>query len=58
MSARQQGRELQLEIGIVPLIGEQGCEQVVWRVKHLPNSEQEPSTFEKRMVQYCCIIMD
>lgn len=42
MPARQQGRELQLEIGIVPLIREQGCERVVWRVKHLSNSEQEP----------------
>lgn len=39
MSARQQGRELQLETGIVPLIGEQACEQVV-------HSEQEPSAFE------------
>lgn len=57
MSAGQQGRELQLEIGIVPLIREHGCKRVVWRVKHLPSSEREPSTFEKRMVQYCCIRM-
>lgn len=47
--AAGQGRELQLEIGIVPLMREQGCERVVWRVKHLPSSQQEPSTLEKRI---------
>ena len=51
------GRELQLEVGIVPLIQKQGCECVVWRVRHLPSSQQEPSTFEKRIVQDCCVVV-
>lgn len=42
---------------ILEFLPKQGCEGVIWRGKHLPNSEQEPNPLEKRMVQYCCMIM-
>lgn len=53
VSAGRQGRELQLETGIVPLVGKQACKQVA-----LFTLSRSPAHLKVcRMVRYWCIVM-